>query len=61
MARANLVRAGLLDYVDLRLGEATAIVAELAGPFDFSYFSTAIGRAHPNSSGDWFRSSPPRF
>jgi len=38
MARANLVRAGLLDSVDLRLGEATAIVAELAGPFDFVFF-----------------------
>jgi predicted O-methyltransferase YrrM len=38
MARANLVRAGLSDYVDLRLGEATAIVGELAGPFDFVFF-----------------------
>lgn len=38
MARENLVRAGLLSYVDLRLGEATAIVGELAGPFDFVFF-----------------------
>jgi predicted O-methyltransferase YrrM len=38
MARENLVRAGLLNYVDLRLGEATAIVGELAGPFDFVFF-----------------------
>jgi predicted O-methyltransferase YrrM len=38
MARENLSRAGLLDYVDLRLGEATAIVRELAGPFDFVFF-----------------------
>ncbi|HKV04736.1 MAG TPA: class I SAM-dependent methyltransferase [Candidatus Acidoferrales bacterium] len=38
MARDNLVRAGLLDYVDLRLGEATAIVRELSGPFDFVFF-----------------------
>jgi predicted O-methyltransferase YrrM len=38
MARENLLRAGLLDYVDLRLGEATAIVRELAGPFDFVFF-----------------------
>jgi len=38
MARENLIRAGLLDYVDLRLGEATAIVSELTGPFDFVFF-----------------------
>jgi|HubBroStandDraft_2_1064218.scaffolds.fasta_scaffold434358_2 predicted O-methyltransferase YrrM len=38
MARANLARAGLLNYVELRLGEATAIVGELAGPFDFVFF-----------------------
>jgi predicted O-methyltransferase YrrM len=38
MARKNLVRAGLLDYVDLRLGEATTIVRELVGPFDFVFF-----------------------
>jgi predicted O-methyltransferase YrrM len=38
MARENLIRAGLLDYVDLRLGEATAIVSELTGPFDLVFF-----------------------
>ncbi len=38
MARENLVRAGLLDFVDLRLGDATEIVRELAGPFDFIFF-----------------------
>jgi predicted O-methyltransferase YrrM len=38
MARENLHRAGLLDYVDLRLGDATTIVRELAGPFDFVFF-----------------------
>jgi predicted O-methyltransferase YrrM len=38
MARENLGRAGLLDRVELRLGDATAIVRELAGPFDFVFF-----------------------
>jgi predicted O-methyltransferase YrrM len=38
MARENLVRAELLDYVDVRLGDATAIIREIAGPFDFVFF-----------------------
>ena len=49
MARENLTRAGLLDRVDLRIGEATSIVAELEGPFDLVFFDgdrTKIGRAH---------------
>ncbi len=38
MARENLGSAGLLDRVELRLGDATAIVRELTGPFDFVFF-----------------------
>ncbi len=38
MARQNLVRAGLAQHVALILGEATAVVRELAGPFDFVFF-----------------------
>ena len=38
MARDNLEKAGLLDSVDLRLGDATEIVRTLAGPFDFVFF-----------------------
>jgi predicted O-methyltransferase YrrM len=38
MARENLARAGLLDAVDLRCGDATEIVAQLPGPFDFVFF-----------------------
>jgi predicted O-methyltransferase YrrM len=38
MARDNLSRAGLLEYIDLRLGDATTIVGELDGPFDFVFF-----------------------
>jgi predicted O-methyltransferase YrrM len=34
MARENLRRAGLLDFVELLLGKAGTIVKELAGPFD---------------------------
>lgn len=38
MARENLSRAGLADYVDLRCGDATEVVAALPGPFDFVLF-----------------------
>lgn len=38
MARENLSRAGLLNIVDLVLGDATEIVSRLAGPFDFLFF-----------------------
>jgi predicted O-methyltransferase YrrM len=38
MARENLARAALSEYVELKLGQATATVRELAGPFDFVLF-----------------------
>jgi predicted O-methyltransferase YrrM len=38
MARANLSHAGVLEYVDLRLGDATGVVKTLPGPFDFVLF-----------------------
>ncbi len=38
LAEQNLRRAGLRDQVDLRLGDATEIVATLTGPFDFVFF-----------------------
>jgi len=38
MAQENLIRAGFEDRVELRLGEATAIVRELSGPFDLVFF-----------------------
>ncbi len=38
MAEANLRRAGLRDHVELLLGDATEIIASLAGPFDFVFF-----------------------
>ena len=38
MARENLSRAGLLEAVDLRCGDATETVAALPGPFDFVFF-----------------------
>ena len=38
MARDNLSKAGLLEYVDLRLGDATEVVKTLPGPFDFVFF-----------------------
>src|SRR5258708_4968942 len=33
LARDNITRAGFLDRVELRLGEATAIAREVPGPF----------------------------
>jgi predicted O-methyltransferase YrrM len=38
MARDNLTSAGFQDRVDLLLGEATALVRELTGPFDLVFF-----------------------
>jgi predicted O-methyltransferase YrrM len=37
LARENLHRAGFLDVVELRTGDATEIVRELAGPFDLVF------------------------
>ena len=37
-ARANLERAGLADRVRLLVGDATAVVAGLPGPFDAVFF-----------------------
>ena len=38
LARENLRRAGFAAQVDLRTGDATEIVGELRGPFDFVFF-----------------------
>lgn len=38
LADDNLRRAGLREVVDLVHGDATAVVATLAGPFDFVFF-----------------------
>jgi predicted O-methyltransferase YrrM len=46
MARENLLRAGLLDRVDLRCGDATDVVATLPGPFDFVFFDADRIDAH---------------
>jgi predicted O-methyltransferase YrrM len=45
-AEANLRRAGLREFVDLRLGDATELVGELAGPFDCVFFD-ADRRSYP--------------
>ncbi len=37
LARENLKRAGLLDHVELRTGDATEIAAQLSGPFDLVF------------------------
>jgi len=46
MARENLSRAGLLERVDLRCGDATELVTTLPGPFDFVFFDADRIDAH---------------
>lgn len=38
LARENLRRAGLLDRVDLLVGEAAEVIRRLQGPFDLVFF-----------------------
>ena len=38
LARENLTKAGLLESVDLRTGDATEVIAALPGPFDLVFF-----------------------
>jgi predicted O-methyltransferase YrrM len=38
LADANLRKAGLRELVELRCGDATAVVADLPGPFDCVFF-----------------------
>jgi predicted O-methyltransferase YrrM len=38
MAHDNLLAVGLLQHVDLRLGDATEVIKTLPGPFDFVFF-----------------------
>src|SRR5689334_20792833 len=38
MADANLRRAGLREFVDLRIGDATEVIESLYGPFDLVFF-----------------------
>ena len=38
MAHDNLLAAGLLQLVDLRLGDATKVIKTLTGPFDLVFF-----------------------
>ncbi len=37
-ARSNLARAGLAEWAEVRVGDATEIVSALAGPFDAVFF-----------------------
>jgi predicted O-methyltransferase YrrM len=46
MATANLERAGLSEMVTLCLGDASAVLRQLTGPFDFVFFD-ADRRQYP--------------
>src|SRR5579871_4490462 len=39
-ADVNLHRANLRQFVDLRLGDASAVIDTLSGPFDFVFFDS---------------------
>jgi predicted O-methyltransferase YrrM len=38
LAQDNLLATGLLQFVDLQLGDATEVIKALPGPFDFVFF-----------------------
>jgi len=38
MARDNLLKAGVLEWVELHLGDATEVIKTLPGPFDLVFF-----------------------
>jgi len=38
LAHENLLATGLMQFVDLRLGDATEVIKTLPGPFDFVFF-----------------------
>ena len=46
MADENLRRAGLRERVELRLGDATAVAADLEGAFDFVLFDSVQVQPH---------------
>jgi predicted O-methyltransferase YrrM len=46
LAAANLRRAGLDAFVDLRCGDASEVVSSLPGPFDFVFFDSVQVRPH---------------
>jgi predicted O-methyltransferase YrrM len=46
LARENLLKAGLMERVDLRCGDATEIISTLPGPFDFVFFDADRIDAH---------------
>ena len=48
MARENLRRAGLLDRVEMRLGEAGAVIRGLDGPFDLVFIDADRKNAPEN-------------
>jgi predicted O-methyltransferase YrrM len=58
IARENLVRAGLADVVDLRVGPALETLAQLDGPFDL-VFIDADKRSNPEYLDEAVRLSRP--
>jgi predicted O-methyltransferase YrrM len=61
MARENLAKAGLLDSVELLCGDATEILAALAGPFDFVFFDADRVTAHKQLALLLPKLAPPAF
>jgi predicted O-methyltransferase YrrM len=61
LARENLLKAGLLKYVDLRCGDASEVVATLSGPFDFVFFDADRIGAHKQLALILPMLAPPAF
>jgi predicted O-methyltransferase YrrM len=61
LARENLSKAGFLEYVDLRCGDATEVVASLPGPFDFVFFDADRIDAHKQLALILPKLAPPAF
>jgi len=46
-AEANFRRAGLQDLVEVKLGDARKVIAEIAGPIDFLFLDCGYSNYHP--------------
>ncbi len=46
-AEANFRKAGLQDLVEVRVGDARKVIAEIAGPIDFLFLDCGYSNYHP--------------
>jgi len=46
-AERNFGRAGLAEFVEVRVGDATKVTKEIEGPVDFAFIDCGYGNYHP--------------